>query len=155
MSAVKPNDHPHDRALARHREAAEPVRECRWVFEPVAAGPRESDRHIGRVVQIDAWIGSPAQGDGAAEDLAGPAVPARAAVVEDDPRASLGWAEPARPLGQDAARVGLQPVGGLRQSGPAGAAGGEHENERADLPDPHGGTLAPTSAELRRLTQGD
>ena len=137
MATVEPNDHSHDRALARHREGTELVRECRWVFEPITARPRQSDRDIGRIVQIDAWIGPSPQRDGAAQDLTGPAVPARMAVVEDDQRARSGHAEPARPLGQDAVRVGLEPAGGLRQGGTPRAAGAEHENDRADLRDPH------------------
>ena len=137
VSAVDLNDHPYDGVVARHREGMESPGECRRVFEPVTASPRESDRHIGRIVQIDAWIGSAAQWDGAAQHLAGPAVSARVPVVEGDARAGAGRAQLSRPIGQDAARVGLEPSGGLRQSRPAGTAGAEHENERADLRDPH------------------
>jgi len=137
MSTVEQNDQSHDRTLARHREGTEFVRECRWVFEPITARPRQSDRDIGRIVQIDAWIGSVAQRDGAAQDLTGPAVPARTPVVDEDPRAGAGGAELARPLGQDAARVGLEASGGLWQRRSASAAGAEHEDERADLRDPH------------------
>jgi hypothetical protein len=155
MSTVKLNDHSDDGTVARHREGTELVRECRWVFEPIAARPREADRDIGRIVQIDAWIGAVAQRDGAAQDLTGPALRAGTAVVEEDLRPRAGHAELARPLGQDAARVGLEPAGGLRQRRAAGAAGAEHENESADLPDPHRGTLAGTGAELRRHAQGD
>ena len=64
------NDHPYDEPVARHREGregTEPVRECRWAPAPVAASPRESDRHIGRIVQIDAWIGPVSPRLGAAE----------------------------------------------------------------------------------------
>jgi len=131
------NDHSHDGVVARHREGTEPAGECRRVFEPVAPSPRESDRHIGRIVQIDAWIGSAAQWDGTAQYLAGPAVSARVPVVDGDARARAGHAQLARPVGQDAARVGLEPSGGLRQRRPAGTAGPEQENERADLRDPH------------------
>lgn len=137
MATVEPYDHSHDRALARHREGTELVRECRWVFEPITARPRQSDRDIGRIVQIDAWIGSLPQRDGAAQDLTGPAVAARMAVVEDDQRARARRTQLARPLGQDAARVGFEEAGGLRQGRTPGAAGAEHENDRADLRDPH------------------
>lgn len=107
------------------------------MFEPVAPSPRESDRHIGRIVQIDAWIGSAAKWDGAAQHLAGPAVSTRVPVVEGDARTGAGHAQLARPVGEDAARVGLEPSGGLRQRRSAGTAGAEQENERADLRDPH------------------
>ncbi|GLY89395.1 hypothetical protein [Actinoallomurus iriomotensis] len=65
MFTVKPNHQPGDGALARHREGAEPVRECRWTPGPVAARPREAGRDVGRVVQLDAWIGPAAELDGA------------------------------------------------------------------------------------------
>lgn len=159
MSTVELNDHPHNGSVARHREGTELARECRRVFEPITASPRESDRHIGRIVQIDAWIGSAAQRDGAAQNLTGPAVSTRVPVIEVDAGASAGRTQLSRPFGQDAARVGLEPAGGLRQRRAAGAGGAEqetgHENERADLRDPHGGTLASSWIELGRLTQGD
>jgi hypothetical protein len=76
MSTVEPNDHPGDGALARHREAGETVRDCRWASAPVAARPREAGRDIGRIVQIDDWIGLVAdrggdrRGDGCADGRA-------------------------------------------------------------------------------------
>lgn len=149
------NDHPDDGAIARHREGTQPVRECRWTLEPVTPGPRESDRHIGRIVQIDAWIGSAAQWDGAAEDLTGPAAPARPPVEEGDLWARTGRTQAASPLGQDAARVGIEAPGGLRQARSTGAAGPEHENDQIDPPDHHGRTLASGGPDLGRLTQSD
>lgn len=137
MSTVELNDHSHDGALTRHREGTESARECRWEFEPITACPRQSDRDIGRIVQIDAWIGTAPQRDGAAQDLTGPAVPARMTVVEDDQRARAGRTQPARPLGQDAARVRFEPGGGLWKGRAAGATGAEEEDEYADLRDPH------------------
>jgi hypothetical protein len=155
MATVELDDHSQSGVFARHREGTEPVPECRWVFEPVTTRPRESDRDIGRIVQIDAWIGPLTQRDGALEDLPRLATRTRATAVDEDAGARAGGAEPSCPLGQDPARVGLEPVGGLRQGRPACAGGAEHENECADLRDPHGGTLARTDTELRRLTHGD
>ena len=137
MSTVEPHDQPNDGALTGHREGTEPVRECRWAFEPVAARPRETDRHIGRVVQIDAWIGTAAERDDASQDLTGPAVPTRTPGVEDDPRPRARRAEPARALGQDAARVAAEPAGGLRQRGSAGTSRTQCEDERAHPQDAH------------------
>lgn len=65
MSTMEPNDHPGDGALARHREGRETVRDCRWAFGPVAARPREAGRDLGRIAQIDAWIGLGAEREGA------------------------------------------------------------------------------------------
>ena len=155
MSAVESNDHSHDGAFARHRESTELARDCRRVFEPIAPRPRQSDRDIGRIVQIDAWIGPLTQRDGAAQEPPGPAVPTRVTIVEDDPGARAGRAELARAIGQDVASVGLEPVGRLGQRRAACAAGAERENECADRGDLHGRTLASTGAEQRRLTQGD
>jgi hypothetical protein len=154
MSAVELDDHSYDGAFARHRESTELARDCRRVFEPITPRPRQSDRDIGRIVQIDAWIGPMTQGDGAAQEPAGPAVPARMTVVEDDPGTRAGRAELSRSLGQDAAGVGLEPAGRLGQRHAVCAAGAECENECADLGDLHGRTLASTGTELRRLTQG-
>jgi hypothetical protein len=156
MATVESNDHPDDGTVARHREGAGFVGECRRVFEPVTARPRQTDRDIGRIVQIDAWVGAVPQRDAAAQDLTGAAVRAGVARVEDDLRARAGRAELARPLAQDAARVGLEVACGLRQRDPARAAGTtERDNESADLSDPHGGTLASSGAELRRRTRDD
>lgn len=155
MSAVELDDHSHDGVFAHHRESAELARDCRRVFEPITPRPRQSDRDIGRIVQIDAWVGPLTQRDGAAQELAGPAVPARVTVVEDDPEARAGRTELPRPSGQDAPRVGLEPAGRLGQRRTACAAGAERDNECADLGDLHGRTLASTGTELRRLTQGD
>jgi hypothetical protein len=156
MSTVELDDHLDDGTAARHREGAELVGECRWVFEPVTPRPRQTDRDVGRVVQIDAWIGAVPQRDAAAEDLTGAPVRAGAARVDGDPRARAGSTELARPLGQDAARVGLKVARGLWQRDPARAAGTtERDNESADLSDPHGGTLASGDAELRRRTRDD
>ncbi|WP_329252844.1 hypothetical protein OG417_09655 [Actinoallomurus sp. NBC_01490] len=66
MSTVEPNDHPGDGALARHREAGETIRDCRSASAPVAARPREAGRDIGRIAQIDEWIGLAAERGGAA-----------------------------------------------------------------------------------------
>lgn len=109
MSTVELNDHTDDRTVARHREGTDSAPECRRVFEPVTAGPRESDRHIGRTVQIDAWIGPMTQRDASVQDLTGTAVSARAAVVDVDPGTRAGNAELSRPLGQDAAGIRLEP----------------------------------------------
>jgi hypothetical protein len=156
MSTVELNDHPDDGTVARHREGAGLVGECRRVFEPVTPRPRQADRDIGRIVQIDAWVGAVPQRNAAAQDLTGAPVRAGMARVEDDLRARAGRAELARPLGQDAARVGLEVARGLRQRGPARAAGTtERDDESADLSDPHGGTLASGTAELRRRTRDD
>ncbi|MCW2864161.1 MAG: hypothetical protein JWP48_5869 [Actinoallomurus sp.] len=156
MSTVELNDHPDDGTVARHREGAGFVGECRRVFEPVTARPRQTDRDVGRIVQIDAWVGAVPQWDAAAQDLAGAPVRAGMARVECDPRARAGRPELARPLGQDAARVGLEVARGLRQGDPPRAAGTtERDNESADLSDPHGGTLASSDAELWRRTRDD
>ena len=155
MSAVELDDHSHDGAFARHRESTELARDCRRVFEPITPRPRQSDRDIGRIVQIDAWVGPLTQRDGAAQEPAGPAVPARMTVVEDDPGTRAGRAELSRAIGKDVASVGLEPAGRLRQRRAACAAGAERENECADRGDLHGRTLASTGTELRRLTHGD
>jgi hypothetical protein len=155
MSAMELDDHSHDGTLARHRESTELARDCRRVFEPITPRPRQSDRDIGRIIQIDAWVGSLPQRDGSAQEPAGPAAPARMTIVEDDPGTRAGRADLPRAFGQDVAGVGLEPVGRLGQRRAACAAGAERENECADLGDPHGRTLASTGTELRRLTQGD
>jgi hypothetical protein len=65
MSTVEPNDQPGDGVLGRHHEGTETVRDCPWGSGPVAARPREAGRDIGRIVQIDEWIGLAADRDGA------------------------------------------------------------------------------------------
>ncbi|MFB9833602.1 hypothetical protein [Actinoallomurus acaciae] len=65
MSTVEPSDHPGDGALTRHYEGTETVRDCRWASGTSAARPREAGRDIGRIVQIDAWIGFGTEREGA------------------------------------------------------------------------------------------
>jgi hypothetical protein len=143
----------HIRAVARHRERPELARECRRALQPVATGPREPDGDVGGMVQVDTCTGAAAQGDGTAPHLPGPASRTRPAAVEQDLRACAACAEPPGALVQNAVRVGLEPAGCLGQSRPAGAAGEQYE--RADQEDPHGGRIAGTHTELRRLTHSN